>query len=196
MTSLGFTASDELSYDHQWGRTTFYKPTSCLKNFLKAIVSFSVMPVFSSLQTAINITSEQKFQSADTRITQLQATRYDCSEQYFLRQTRLTRLQKCTQALSEIELNWTFASVFIRAKSKRFEAFRCSGTFQKIRVFCVQGALDKFCRDEPMKLHTNSKPLTKQLDPNECKIFIRDLNVTDGAKTNQYSCNRSFTYLE
>ena len=82
------------------------------------MILFSVRIIFSLVQTATTITSETLLQPDDRRFTQLVATHYDCSKQYNLRQSSLTRVQKCNKAPSETEYTRIFALVFIRAKAK------------------------------------------------------------------------------
>ena len=67
------------------------------------MILFSVLIIFSLLPTATTITHENLVQLDDPRVTQLIATHYDCSEQYNLRHVTFTRVQKCTQAPSQIE---------------------------------------------------------------------------------------------
>ena len=47
-----------------------------------------------------------------------------------------------------------------------------------------------------MDSHTNSLPLPKELNPNDCKTIVRNLNGTDNAELNQYTYNGSFTYFD
>ena len=47
-----------------------------------------------------------------------------------------------------------------------------------------------------MGWHTNSLPLPKEPDPNESKIFIRNLDGTDWDELKQKSYNGSFGYLD
>ena len=121
-------------------------------------------------------------QPDDLRLTQLQATNFDCSKQYSLRKFSSTRLQNCNEAPSAIEYTRTFASVFIGAKVKIKTAFRCSATIQKTPVFCALGAYDKKSRHDRMDWHNNTMPLPKQVDPNDCKYSIQNLKDTDSAE--------------
>ena len=86
---------------------------------------------------------KKKCKPDDTRITQQQASRYDCPKQHNPRQIGLIGVQKCIQAPSVIETTRTFAFVFVCSKAKRNKAFRCSATIEKTRVFCSQAAQDK-----------------------------------------------------
>ena len=140
---------------------------------------------FCSLQIAVAITSENLITPGDPWITQLPGLRFVCSKEYNLRQFRLTQLQNCTQAPSEIALIRKLAFVFIRAKKKRVQAFRCSAAFQKSRVFCAPSAHCKSCRGDHIYWHTKSLPLPKKLRLNENKNFIRIFNGTDGVEINQ-----------
>ena len=60
-------------------------------------ILFSVIFIFSMLQIADAITSENLIQPDDSLITERLATHYDCSKQYNLKQFSFTRVQKCTQ---------------------------------------------------------------------------------------------------
>ena len=113
-----------------------------------------------------------------------------------MRQFSLTRVPKCTKAPSEIENTRTFASVFNRAKKKKIKDFHFSATIPKIGASCAQGALDIYYRLDRMCWYTNLMALAQELDPNDCKNVIRNLNVMDSAELNKYSCNGSFTYFD
>ena len=78
-------------------------------------------------------------------------------------------MQKSKQVPSKIVYTRSFASVHFRAKSKRIRAFCCSAAIQKTRVFCAQGAHDKYCRQDLVAWHINSKSLLKELDVIECQ---------------------------
>ena len=106
------------------------------------MVLFPVIWFFFLLQTATTTTSEI-LPLDDPGVTQLLATQYICPEQNNLRQFSLTRVQESTQVTSEIEETINFASAFIRPKGKKIEAFGCSATIKKSRVFCAQVTLDK-----------------------------------------------------
>ena len=47
-----------------------------------------------------------------------------------------------------------------------------------------------------MDWHTNSTPLPKELDTNDCKTTIRNVNGTDSADLNQFCYNGSFSYFD
>ena len=135
---------------------------------------FSVTLGFSLLEIASAIISEALIQLGGPRITQPLATHYECSKQNNVRHFSFTRVQKSNQAPAEIEWTGTLASVFCFAKAKRIEAFRCFTTIQKTRVFCAQGAHDKKIRHDRMDYHNDSLPLSKELDPNDCKNAFRN----------------------
>ena len=86
--------------------------------------------------------------------------------------------------------------MFIRAKAKRIEAFRCSATIQKTRVFYDQGAHNNWRRHDRMSWHNNSMPLQEALDPYEGKGFRRNGYGTKSCDLNQYSCKVSFTSFD
>ena len=55
------------------------------------------------MQIADAISLENSIEPEDPRIIQIEATHYGCSKQNNLRRLSLPRVQKCTQAPSEIE---------------------------------------------------------------------------------------------
>ena len=129
------------------------------------------------LQAVTTNTSEKLIHLEDRRITDFLATSYDCSKQYNLRQFNLTRVQNCTQVLSETEYTKTLASVFIKSKAKRIKASRCSATIRKTRVFCAQGAYDKYYRHSRMDWHAKSMNLPKNWTPMQAKFLSETLMV-------------------
>ena len=75
--------------------------------------------------------------------------------------------------------------------SSKNRGFHCSATIQK-----TQGAVSKYYRLDPRDRITNSMPLSKELDPNECKKFNRSPNAMDSPELNQYAFKQSFTYFD
>ena len=67
------------------------------------MIFFSVILFFSLVQTTTTITSENLIQPDIPRITQIQASHYDCSKQYNLRLFSLSPEQECTQAPSDLK---------------------------------------------------------------------------------------------
>ena len=68
-------------------------------------------------------------------------------------------------------------------------------TLRNTRVLCAQGAHSNYDRHDRKDWHTNSMPLPKELDPDECKNIILNLNWTD-TETNQKSYNGHYNYFE
>ena len=52
-------------------------------------------------------------------------SRYDCAKQHYLRQFNLLNVKQCTEAPSDIQQASAKARVFVRAKAKIIEAFKC-----------------------------------------------------------------------
>ena len=94
----------------------------------------SVIFIF-SLQIDVAITSEVLIQPFDSRITQLLSTPYECSKQNNLRPFSLTRIQKCTQAPSEIQNTRNFASVFSVLNQKELKTFAVLQLLKRIESF-------------------------------------------------------------
>ena len=134
------------------------------------MIFFSVKLIFPLPQIANTNTSENLIQLDDPRITHLLATTYVCSKQFNLRQFSLTRVRKCSQALSEIESTKTCASFFLFVlKQRELKALAVLQLFEKHGVFCAQGEHIKWCRHVHMDWHSNFLLLLKELDPIECK---------------------------
>ena len=64
------------------------------------------------------------------------------------------------------------------------------------RVFSAQSAYAIWYTHDGMDWYTNSTPLTKELDPNECYNFVRILNGTDNPELNQNFHNTCFTFFD
>ena len=133
------------------------------KYLQKPNILFSIIVIFSLIQTATTITSESFIQLHDPKINQLLAAEYDCSKQYSLKQFSLNQEQKCTQTPSAIEFTRTFASVYVRAEAKRARVLRCSATIQKTCVSPAQGAHYKKYTHDRIDWHTSTFSLLKKL---------------------------------
>ena len=160
--------------------------------FVKSTVFFSVVLIFCRPQTAHAITSENLFQLADSRITQLLATHCDCSKQNSPRQFSWTRVQRLTQVPSEIKYTRGFAAVFVHAKAKRIKTFCRYATIEETKVFCAEGALGKVERHDLVEWNTNCILLPKELDPMKRENVIQKFDKAHGAELKQYSYNGSF----
>ena len=127
-------------------------------------------------------------------ITKLLGTRSYFSIQYNLRQFSWTWVQKCAEDPSEIQHTRTFVFVFVRAKAKIFKTFHFSATNQKTRVCCAQGADDKHWAQDCLNWHCSTMPLSKEIEPSECKNTIGNLNGMDSAELDQYS-SKGFPFV-
>ena len=123
------------------------------------MILFSLTLLFSLLYIPYTITSEKSIQPDDPTITQLLGSQYDCSKPNNLRQFSFTRVQKSTQAPSEIESARTSASVFIRDKAKKLLPFAVLQPFKTIECLVLKVHKAKRYRQDRMDWHTNSMPL-------------------------------------
>ena len=81
----------------------------------------------------------QYLPSDDPNITNLMVSHYDCAKQHNICQFRLLKVKQCTEAPSNIQHANVQARVYVRAKAKRFRAFKCEAYAKKERKVCFQG---------------------------------------------------------
>ena len=86
--------------------------------------------------------------------------------------------------------------LYLFVLKQKLEVLCCSATLQTTRVFCAQGAHHNWYRHDRMDQHTASLTLHKELDPNECKILIRNFNGTQSAELKHCSPNASFIFFD
>ena len=133
--------------------------------------------------------------SDDPNITNLMVSHYDCLKQHNLRQFNLLNVKECTEAPSDIKHARVKARVYVRAKAKRINAFKCVAYAKKERKICFQGSV-KYRRVDRTVWNHNTLPLPVTLDLLECKNFIRHLNGTNNKILNNLHYNKTFTLLE
>ena len=66
---------------------------------------------------------------------------YDCAKQHNLRQFNLLNVKQCTEAPSDNKHASVKARVYVRAKTKRINAFKCVAYAKKERKICFQGSV-------------------------------------------------------
>ena len=103
---------------------------------------------------------------------------YDCAKQHNLRHFTSLNVKQCTEAPPDIKHSSAKAQVFVRAKGKRINAFKCVASSKKERKICLQGSVKYRRVDRTVRNH-NTLPLPVTLDPSECKKNIRHLNGTN-----------------
>ena len=79
--------------------------------------------------------------SDDPNITNLMVFHYDCAKQHNLRQFNLLNVKQCTEPSSDINHASVKARVYVRAKAKRINAFKCVAYAKKKRKICFQGSV-------------------------------------------------------
>ena len=78
--------------------------------------------------------TENYLPSEDPNITNLfVVSHYDCAKQHNLRQFNLLNVKQCTEAPSDISHASVKARVYVRAKAKRINAFKCVAYAKKER---------------------------------------------------------------
>ena len=77
----------------------------------------------------------------DPNITNLMVSHYNCEKQHNLRQFNLLNVKPCNEAPSIIQHANVRARVYVRAKAKRVEAFKCEAYAKKERKICFQGSV-------------------------------------------------------
>ena len=133
--------------------------------------------------------------SDDPNFSNLMVSHYDCAKQYNLRQFTLLNVKQCTDAPSDIQHASVKTSVYVRAKAKRFKAFKCVAYAKKERKIRFQGSV-KYRRVDRTVWNHNTLPLLVSLDPLECKNLIRHLYGTNNKVLNNLNYNETFTLLE
>ena len=133
---------------------------------------------------------ENHISEQDPNILNLMVSHYDCAKQNNLRQFSLLNVEPCKQAPSDIQHTKTQATVYVRAKAKRCEAY-----IKTEKVWCSQTFTSSRRFD---RLHWGQKTLElpKILDPVECKNMVRYLNATDSNELNNYNIQSSFSFFD
>ena len=97
---------------------------------------------------------------------------YDCAKQKNLRQFSLLNVEPYEQAPSDIQHTKTQATVYVRAKAKSINAFKCEAYMKTEKVWCSQ-TFSSSRRYYRLQGEQNTLELQKILDPIECKNMIR-----------------------
>ena len=109
---------------------------------------------------------ENYLPSDNPNITIFMVSHYDCAKQHNLRQFNLPNVKQCTEAPSDIKHARVKARVYVRAKAKRINAFKCVAYAKKERKTCFQGSINYRRVDRTVWNH-NTLPLPVTLDPSE-----------------------------
>ena len=139
--------------------------------------------------------TENYLPSDDPNNTNLMVSHYDYAKQHNLRQFNLLNVKQCTEAPSDIKYASVKARVYVRAKAKRIEAFKCVAYAKNERKICFQGSV-KYRRVDKTVWNHNTLPLPVTFDPLECKNIIRHLNGTNDKILNNLHYKNFFTLLE
>ena len=100
---------------------------------------------------------------------------YDFEKQHNMRHVNLLNVKQCTEAPSNIQHAAVKDRVYVRAKAKRFKAYKCVAYSKKEKKVCFQGSVNDRRVDRTV-WNRNIMPLPVTLDPLECKNNIRPLN--------------------
>ena len=138
---------------------------------------------------------ENHISPQDPNVINLLVSRYDCAKQNNLRQFSLLNVEPCKQAPSDTQHTKTQATVYVGAKAKRIEAFKCEAYIKTEKVWCSQ-TFSSSRRYDHLQWGQNTLELLKVLDPIECKNMIRCLNATDSNELNNYNIQSSFSFFD
>ena len=89
------------------------------------ILLFYITIYFTSSIPITPTDDTQYLPSDDPNITNLMVSHFDCAEQHNLRQFNLLNVKQGTEAPFNIQQANVQARVYVRAKAKRFGAFKC-----------------------------------------------------------------------
>ena len=92
----------------------------------------------SSVPKVDTTNSENHISEQDPNILTLMVSHYDCAKENNLRQFSLLNVEPCKQAPSDIQHTKSQATVYVRAKAKRIEAFKCEANIKTEKVWCSQ----------------------------------------------------------
>ena len=112
-----------------------------------------------------------------------------------MRKLNLLNVKPCTEDPSNIQHAKVRASVYVRAKAKRVDAFKCEPYAKKERKIEFQGSVN-YRRVDRIVWNHNTLPLPITLDPLECKNLIRHLSGTIDKISNNFKYNRTLKPLE
>ena len=138
---------------------------------------------------------ENHISDQDPNTLNLMVSHYDCAKQNILRQFSLLNVEPCEQAPSNIQHTRTQATVYVRAKAKRINAFKCEAYVKTEKVWCSQ-TFSSSRRYDRLQWGQNTLELRKTLDPIECKNIIGYLNATDSIELNNYNIQNSFSFFD
>ena len=163
--------------------------------YITNLILYSHLFTFTSSIPITPSDTENYLPSDDINITNLMVFHYDCAKQHNLRQFNLLNVKQCTEVPSDIQHASGKARVYVRAKAKRINAFKCVAFAKKERKICFQGSV-KYHRVDRTVWNHNTLPPPVTLDPLECKNIIRHLNGTNNKILNNLQYNKTFTLLE
>ena len=185
--------------DLAYGKIVFYNPYPGLKlttSFETTLLSFTHIILCIQLlhnTHAIPIELTDYLPSDDPNNENLIASHYNCTKQH--KQFNLIIVKQCTDAPSNIQHVNGKARVYVCAKAKPDEAFKCELVAKKEQKICFQASVD-FRRVDRTVWNHNTMPLHVTLDPVECKHLIRHINGTNNENFNNLNYNRTLTLLE
>ena len=139
--------------------------------------------------------TENYLPSDDPNITNLMVSHYDCAIKHNLRQFNLLNVKQCTEAPSDIKHASVKARVYVRAKAKRINAFKCVAYAKKETKICFQGSVKNRRFDRTVWNH-NTLLLPVTLVSLEGKNILRHLNGTKNKLLNNLHYKKTFTLLE
>ena len=126
------------------GKIAFYNPycglkytilLDCIFSSIQLILLHSLIRTFTSTIPITPTNTNNCLPSDDPNITNNMVSHYDCEKQHTLRQFILLNVKQCTEAPSNIQHASVKARVFVRAKAKRINAYKCVAYAKKEERF-------------------------------------------------------------
>ena len=174
----------------QASNTLHHSKTHMFTSYIQIIFYALLCNILNSHSISIELTDTDNYlPSDDPNLTNLMVSQYDCEKQHSLSQFKLIKVKPCTEAPSNIQHAKCRARVIVRATAK------CEAYAKKGRKICFQGSY-KYRRVDRTIWNHNTLPLPITLDPLECKNLIRHHNGTNNKTLNNFSYNRTVTFLE
>ena len=156
---------------------------------------FSIIHFF-SYSIAIELTDTDKYLPPDDpNITNLTVAHYDCEKQHYLKQFISLNVKECTEDHSNIQLAEVKTRVYVRAEAKRAKVFKCEAYATQERKICFQGSV-KYQRVDGTVWNNKTLHHPITLDPLVCKNLIKYPFGTNKKRSNNFSFNRTFEFLE
>ena len=106
--------------------------------YVTNILLLSLILTLTSTKPITPPNTENYIPSDDLNFTNIMVPHCDFEKQHNLRKFNLLNVKQCTEAPSNIQDASDKARVYVRAKAKRFKAYKCVAYAKKERNICFQ----------------------------------------------------------